>query len=336
MRTGILAGGNWIRDHVKTVDAWPDQDGLAEILGECEGNGGGPYNVLKDLARLGAPFPLAGVGLIGDDDDGRQILADCRAAGIDMSRLRAEPGLGTSYTDVMSVRGSGRRTFFHHRGANARLGPGHFDFSRSGERLFYLGYLLLLDGLDAPNPDGTPAAIDVLRRARSAGLRTALDCVSAAPGRYGAVRSVLAQVDLMFANDYEAEQLCGLSLGRGRALDRRRAEEAAVALIAGGVREWAIIHFPEGACARSASGETVWQPAVRVPPEWVAGAAGAGDALAAGVLYGVHEGWPMARGLEAGVCAAAASLRHPTCSDGIGTLDECMALGRTCGFVGPL
>src|SRR5579863_5082374 len=103
MRTGVLAGGNWIRDHVKTVDAWPEQDGLAEILGECDGNGGGPYNVLIDLARLGAPFPLAGIGLLGDDDDGRRILADCRAAGIDTSRLRAEPGLGTSYTDVMSV-----------------------------------------------------------------------------------------------------------------------------------------------------------------------------------------------------------------------------------------
>lgn len=156
--------------------------------------------------------------------------------------------------------------------------------------------------------------------------------MSAAPGRYGAIRGVLSQVDVMFANDYEAEQICGLALGRGRALERRRAEEAAVSLLAGGVREWAIIHFPEGACARSAAGESVWQPAVRVPPEQVAGAAGAGDALAAGVLYGVHEGWPMSRALEAGVCAAAASLRHPTCSEGVGTLDECLAFGRGCGF----
>jgi sugar/nucleoside kinase (ribokinase family) len=332
MASGILAGGNWIRDHVKTVNAWPEQDGLAEILDQFEGNGGGPYNVLMDLARLGAPFPLGGIGLLGDDADGRRILADCRSAGIDPSRLRIEAGVATSYTDVISVRGSGRRTFFHQRGANARLGPAHFDFTAAPARLFYLGYLLLLDGLDAAGPDGNPAALDVLRRARGAGLVTALDCVSAAPGRYGLVRTVLPEVDIMFANDYEAENLCHLSIGRGAALDRGRAAEAAGALLAAGVRTWVIIHFPEGCCARSPAGETLWQPAVRVPAEQIGGAAGAGDALAAGVLYGLHEGWPMARALEAGVCAAAASLRHPTCSEGVGTLAECLAFGRTCGF----
>jgi sugar/nucleoside kinase (ribokinase family) len=332
MGSGILAGGNWVRDHVKTVNAWPEQDGLAEILDQFEGNGGGPYNVLMDLARLGAPFPLAGIGLLGDDADGRRILADCRSAGIDASRLRIETGVATSYTDVISVRGSGRRTFFHQRGANARLGPAHFDFTAAPARLFYLGYLLLLDGLDAAGPDGNPAALDVLRRARGAGLATALDCVSAAPGRYGLVRTVLPEVDIMFANDYEAENLCRLSIGRGAALDRGRAEEAAGALLTAGVRTWAIIHFPEGCCARSAAGQTLWQPAVRVPAEQIGGAAGAGDALAAGVLYGLHEGWPMARALEAGVCAAAASLRHPTCSEGVGTLAECLAFGRACGF----
>ncbi len=333
MRRGILAGGNWMRDHTKTVDAWPEQDGLANILGEWVGNGGGPYNLLKDLARLGAPFPLAGAGLLGDDADGDAILADCRAAGIDTSRLRAEPGQSTSYTDVMTVQGTGRRTFFHHRGANAHLGPGHFDFARSGERIFYLGYLLLLDGLDAPASDGAPAARGVLQRARAAGMRTSLDCVSAPPGRYGAVRAVLPEVDLLFVNDYEAEQLSGFALGRGASLDRRRAEEAARALIGLGVRDWAVVHFPEGACARSAAGETVWQGAVRVPAELIAGCAGAGDALAAGVLYGEHEGWPMARSLEAGACAAAASLRHPGCSDGVAPLEACLAFGRGCGFV---
>src|SRR5450755_1035975 len=112
MRSGILAGGNWIRDHVKTLDAWPAQDGLANILGCADGNGGGPYNVLKDLSKLRAPFPLAGVGLVGDDADGRAILADCGESGIDASRLRAVAGVHTSYTDVMAVRGSARRTFF--------------------------------------------------------------------------------------------------------------------------------------------------------------------------------------------------------------------------------
>jgi hypothetical protein len=58
MRSGILAGGNWIVDHLKIIDVWPTQDALASILTEANRNGGSPYNVLKDLFCLGAPFPL--------------------------------------------------------------------------------------------------------------------------------------------------------------------------------------------------------------------------------------------------------------------------------------
>ena len=69
MRMGIISGGNWIIDHVKRLDTWPPQGDLAHIGGRTAGNGGGPYNVLKDLAKLGAPFPLEAVGLLGDDAD---------------------------------------------------------------------------------------------------------------------------------------------------------------------------------------------------------------------------------------------------------------------------
>ncbi len=336
MRSGILAGGNWIRDHVKTVDAWPEQDGLVTILGQSVGNGGGPYNVLKDLSKLGAPFPLAGAGLLGDDADGRAILAECRSLGIDTAQLHMTRGLSTGYTDVMTVRGSGRRTFFHHRGANARLGTDHFDFTRARARIFYLGYLLLLDALDAPGKDGgAPAARDALRRARAAGLKTSLDFVSAAADRFRAALPVLPEVDFLFVNDFEAEQLSGLSLGRGASLDRPAAEAAARALVGFGVRGWAVVHFPEGACACSGTGEIVWQPAVRVRAELVAGTAGAGDALAAGVLYGLHEGWPMARSLELGACAAATSLLHANCSESVASLAQCLAFGREHGFAAP-
>jgi sugar/nucleoside kinase (ribokinase family) len=335
MRSGLLAGGNWIRDHVKTVDAWPAQDSLANILGSADSNGGGPYNVLKDLARLGAPFPLAGIGLVGDDADGRAILDDCRESGIDASRLRAAKGLRTSYTDVIAVQGSARRTFFHARGANAGLGPEHFDFTGVNARIFYLGYLLLLDRLDSPGADGAPEALGVLRRARDAGMVTALDCVSASAVHFKAtVAPVLPAVDVLFANDYEAEQITGVGVGRGAALDRRAVEAAARALVGLGVRRWAVIHFPEGACALSGAGELVWQPAVRLAPSLIAGTVGAGDALAAGVLLGLHEGWAMERSLELGACAAAASLMEPTCSGGVLSSAQCLSLGKKMGFAG--
>src|SRR5258708_17689636 len=81
-RRGILAAGNWIIDHVKVVDTWPAQDALATIGAQSDGNGGGPYNVLKDLAKLQCGFPLAGVGTIGRDADGEKILQDWDAHAI--------------------------------------------------------------------------------------------------------------------------------------------------------------------------------------------------------------------------------------------------------------
>jgi sugar/nucleoside kinase (ribokinase family) len=68
-------------------------------------------------------------------------------------------------------------------------------------------------------------------------------------------------------------------------------------------------------------------------PRLIAGTVGAGDALAAGVLFGLHEEWPMGRSLELGACAAAASLLDPGSSGGIRPSADCLALGREHGFL---
>jgi sugar/nucleoside kinase (ribokinase family) len=332
-RRGLLAGGNWIVDHVKVIDAWPPEDSLANILSQSWGNGGSPYNVLKDLARLGAQFPLEAIGLVGDDASGRLIRDDCRAHHIDTAQLAVTSSAATSYTDVMTAKSTGRRTFFHQRGANALLAPEHFDFLHTRARRFHLGYALLLDTLDAPGADGAPRLAEVFAKARAAGLATSLDCVSDNSDRFHAVVApVLPSVDVLFANDFEAGKLTGLLLRTGAALDCRAVEQAARSLVRIGVREWALIHFPEGACACSADGGILWQPSVNVPAASIAGLAGAGDAFAAGVLYGCHEDWPMARSLQFGVCAAATSLYHPTCSESVRPAVECLALGERLGF----
>ena len=52
----------------------------------------------------------------------------------------------------MTERGNGRRTFFHARGANALWQGDDLDFKKLNARIFHLGYLLLLDALDEPDP----------------------------------------------------------------------------------------------------------------------------------------------------------------------------------------
>ncbi|MDD2764626.1 MAG: carbohydrate kinase family protein [Opitutaceae bacterium] len=319
-------------DHVKIVDTWPAQDTLASILRQSSSNGGSPYNILVDLAHLGAPFPLAAVGLVGDDENGRAILADCRAHGIDTRQLHTTAAAATSYTDVMTVESTGRRTFFHQRGANAHLDIEHFNFKTTTAKLFHLGYLLLLDRLDLL-VDGRPRAGEVLQRARAAGLYTSIDCVSEDSQRFHTVIApVLPWVDLFFANDFEAEKITGIPLRRGNAIHSASVIQAARKLLEAGVQSWVVIHFPEAVYACDRRGNDLWQPSLQVPPTQIAGAAGAGDALAAGVLLGMHEDWPMAECLKLGVTAAAASLAHPSCSATVPRVEECRALAARLGY----
>jgi sugar/nucleoside kinase (ribokinase family) len=332
-RRGIIAGGNWIVDHVKVIDAWPPQDALANIVSETKGNGGSPYNLLKNLAKLDARIPLEGIGLVGEDADGRHILSDCEFHGIKTAQLKSTARAATAYTDVMTVRGSGRRTFFHSRGANALLAAEDFDFTGSQARHFHLGYALLLDALDQTDAKGIPRMGEVLARARRAGLTTSLDCVSEHSDRFRSVITpVLPEVDVLFVNDFEAEKLTGIVLGRGRQIARTAVEAAARRMLGLGVRQQVVIHFPAGAFACRPGGQSAWCPALSIPAGSMAGSAGAGDALASGLLLGLHEDWPMEKCLALAVCAAAACLTEVTCSAGVRSVAECLELARRWGY----
>ncbi len=332
-RNGILAGGNWILDRTKIIDVYPTQDALANILAETSCNGGGPYNVLKDLALLEAPFPLAAIGLVGDDEAGEYIRQDCELHRIDTRQLHVIKEAPTSYDDVMTVKSTGRRTFFFQRGANAFLDAGHFDFTRSQARIFHLGYLLLLDRLDLPDPVYGTVAAAVLHRAQEAGLKTSVDVVSEDSYRFAEiVHPALRFCDYCVLNEFEAERTTSIQIVREGKIDLDAAKKAAYALLSAGVREWVVIHFPIGAIAVESSGQELVQASINMPQARIVGTVGAGDAFAAGVLLGLHAGVAMNVALTYGVCAAAASLTDATSSNGVKPLSECLKLAEQYGY----
>jgi len=334
-RRGLLAGGNWIVDQVKLIDVYPQREQLANIRSQTrQGTGGAPYNVVIDLARIGAGFPLMGAGLVGKDALGDAILRDCRQHRIDTQFLRATADADTSYTDVMTEQTEGRRTFFHYRGANALWRGDDLNFSRIKAAIFHLGYLLLLDALDQPDAKFGTKAARLLNAAQQAGLKTSVDVVSEDSDRFGKiVNPALKYVDYCILNEIEAGKTTGFKvrLLDGR-LDTVALRHAAGALLQQGVRELVIIHFPEGAFARTRKGEDIWQSSLKLPEKYVRGTAGAGDAFCAGVLMGLHEHWDLPRCLQTGVCVAAASLSDPTCTAGVKPLKDCLALGKKYGY----
>ncbi len=329
-RKGLLAGGNWIVDQVKLVDVYPQRETLANIRSEYKGTGGSPYNVVMDLAKLGAPFPLYGAGLVGKDAFGQYILDDCKRHKVDTRQLRVTPSAPTSYTDVMTEEQGRRRTFFHCRGANALWDGAGLDFTKIKARIFHLGYLLLLDALDAPDKNHGTRGAAMLAKAQKAGMKTSVDVVSEDSDRFNrVVAPALKHVDYCILNEIEAGKTAGFKIRRqDGSLDTVALRHAAGALLQMGVREVVIIHFPEGGFARTRDGEDTWQPSLNLPPKYIAGTAGAGDAFCAGALYGLHEGWELQKSLLAGVCAAAASLADPTCTAGMKPLATVLALAK--------
>ncbi|HYD42850.1 MAG TPA: carbohydrate kinase family protein [Anaeromyxobacter sp.] len=334
MRRGVLCGGSIMVDVNKTIDRWPEEDGIAFIEGETSDSGGPGFNLAVDLARLGAPFPIDVVGVLGDDVHGLLVREVCRAAGLGAAGLTTLPGLRTSHTDVMIVKEDGRRTFFHDPGANAVLAPEHFDLARSAARILHLGAPGIHATMDRERPGGNGWA-EVLSRGRAAGMWTNLELVTLVPERQRTLAlPCLPHLDSVVVNELEAGALAGIDTHRDGAPDLDRAEAAARRLLELGVRELAVVHFPTGAVAAARGGRAFRQGSVRVPPAEVKSTNGAGDAFASGVVLGLHEGWPVERCLEAGVCVAAVSLGAFSTSGAIRPIEECLAYGRAHGFRG--
>ena len=334
IKRGILAGGNWIIDNLKVIDIFPGEERLANILEESTSNGGAPFNLLKALYQLEVAIPLEAIGVIGDDNMGIDILQECRNMKINTSQMTIVKGVRTSYTDVMTVAETGRRTFFHYRGANALLDETHFDFSISDAKIFHLGYLLLLDKLDTIGEGGLTGAAKVLKRAKELNFITSADIVSEESERFKEIIPVsLKFIDILFINDFEIKMLTGIKIfdDQGKLLVVNGYKAAKIILDLG-VNKWVIIHFPKGVLALNKKGIKIFQPSVNIPNEKIKGTVGAGDALAAGVLSGVHEGWSMKKSILLGVSVAAASLMDITSCNGITSLSKCMQIGKSFGY----
>jgi sugar/nucleoside kinase (ribokinase family) len=274
--------------------------------------------------------------VVGDDENGSFILSHLESRGVNIDAMRRAPGVSTSYTDVMTVESTGKRTFFHHYGANALLCEEDFALEKLHSRILHLGYLTLLERLDAPdpaNPERTCAAA-ILERARSSGLETSIDIVTdLAPRLQQVVPSALKHVDYFIANEWEAGGVTGIALRSGNGeFIRQNLDAAADALFGMGVHKLVVIHAPEGGFWKSRAGFSWFQPSLDVPASFVRGTAGAGDAFCAGALYGIHEGWDAEKSMQLAAANAAQSLSDPTCTAGLCGLEETLGLIDRLGF----
>lgn len=243
--------------------------------------GGVARNVAETLARLGNAVSL--VSAVGDDADGRALLAHLAGVGVDLAGVRVAPGRATAqYAAVLNPDGT--------------LEMAVADMGVLDEA--YAGLALSLEGApkggwlfaDCNAPaDGLAAVIAMARRR---GSPLAVDAISAPKARR--LPADLSGVGCLFLNRDEAESALASANGASP-------ETLAAALAARGAARVVLTLGAEGACLAE-GGRTI---RVAAEPAEVVDVTGAGDAMIAGALHGLARGLPLIDAARLGARLAA-------------------------------
>ena len=159
------------------------------------GPGGSAANSLASAAAMGCSVRF--VCALGDDAEGRQFRAAMEQLGVDLRGTIAGPATGSC---LVLVTADAERTLSTCLGANSGLQAPPGDDLAAAELLYLEGYL-------AADPNGLAAALQLARRARTAGTGIALSFSD--PGVVEGCAAALAQLvegglELLFCNADEA------------------------------------------------------------------------------------------------------------------------------------
>lgn len=329
-KKGIAVAGNMIVDMLYPIDGFPKPGELTTITADATRSTGGCLcNDILDLAALDPELPLTALGRVGEDEAGDFVLEKLRERpNISLAQIRRQGT--TSYTLVMADEVSKQRSFYQCRGANADFCEADIDWDRLDVDMLHIGYILLLDALDAPDGEYGTKMARLLHSARQRGIKTSIDVVTEASERFGRIVSpALRYTDYCIINEVEAQATTGVRLTEENGLLRREAlPEALGRLKELGVSTWAVIHSPEGGFGLDENNAYVEVPSLKLPQDYIKGSVGAGDAFCSGVLYAAWKGLPLAQAIELGTASAACSLSQPGATEGMRSCAEALRLYR--------
>jgi sugar/nucleoside kinase (ribokinase family) len=290
----------------RPVDEPPPVGSLAFVQEIGLHAGGCALNTASALAALG--LETAVVGKVGADTLGDLLLRILDERQIARVSVLRDGSVSTSATVVL-VDSAGERSFLHVPGANDVLRVDELEPS-----LLYAGRALHLAGaLVMESLDGEPLA-GIAAEARRRGVFTSLDTVWDPTGRWRRLEACLPHLDLAMP-----------SLAEGQALSGEREPSSVAAwLRERGVREVALTM---GTLGCYAVGES-FEGHVDAPSVVAVDGTGAGDAFAAGVLYGKLAGWAFERSVRLGCAVGALATLTVGATLGDNGLAEALALAQ--------
>ncbi len=242
--------------------------------------GGSAANTIYGLARLGVKTGF--VGMVGDDSDGELLIKDFQKAGVDTSRIKVKPGV-KSGTVIGLTDSLGHRSLYVLPAANSQLTIRDLDVD-------YVNQARILHISSFADDRQFKVTLDLIPRLNSSVK------VSLAPGALyasqglTALAPILSRTHVLFVNQSEIRQLTGRGVMNGAKTCLELGCQVVVVTLGKGKK----LRTGKGVARRTvtaigyirdARNDYVIEPLV--PSASKVDTTGAGDAFAAGFLYGL-------------------------------------------------
>lgn len=264
----------------------------AAMAAGVEISGGSAANTIACLASLGGAGGF--IGKVADDALGEIFRHDLNATGVEFATAPLKEGPATGRC-LVNVTPDAQRSMSTFLGAAGFTGPDDIDEAqiKRAEIIFFEGYLY-------EPPTAREAFTRACGIAQANGVKTALtlsDVGVVERQRDNLHEFIGTHIDILLANEKEAEALFGSS-----DIDRIAAPARKMCSLT------AVTRSEKGSELIPRDGDVV---AVRpADPEKVVDTTGAGDAYAAGLLFGLARGFALERAGALGSLAASEVISH--------------------------
>jgi sugar/nucleoside kinase (ribokinase family) len=280
-----------VKNSYELVDAETADRLYGAMPPAVEISGGAAANTAVGVVSLGGS--AAYIGLVHDDQLGAVFAHDLRATGVQFDTPLAPSGPPTGRALTL-ITPDAHRTFRTYLGAANHLGPADID-----DDVVAAADVTYLEGYLWDPPDAKDAFRKAMKLAHAAGRRVALTlsdpfCVQNWGHEFAELIGQ-GQIDILFANEAELLTLYPGDL------------DAAIARVRAECPLAAITRSEHGSIVVAGS-DTHEVAAARVNE--VVDTTGAGDLYAAGFLFGLTHGEPLARCGELGSLCAAEVISH--------------------------
>ena len=311
----VIGLGALNTDYLYKVERILD-DGEAVVNEAKVSPGGSAANTIYGLAKLGVNTGVMGV--VGDDAEGKVSIQDFQTVGVDTSQIKVKPGAKTGSVLCLSDR-LGRRSLYVAPGANNLLTIDDLN-------LTYINRTGILHISSFADDRQFQVLLELMGRLDSSVK------VSFAPGALHstkmlkALTPILARTYVLFLNQHELRQLTGedvivgaesclkqgchvvaVTLGKGMRLELGKGVSHREVIAASYIRD------TDNEYAIEATSQNIVSEADTT---------GAGDAFAAGFIYGLLQGKRLEECGRLGDIVAQFSIARVGAREGLPTLDE--------------